>query len=152
MRKSSAGNRLTVVAQALLQLTAKLAQQAISLSSVRMLWLTAHCFASQTGYYKRKLACFCRQHCPLEGLLAYGFCLLLCRKIALLLTTVFLGQRTVRLQALQLALRTMSAALVPPTHAFDGLLGLPGRTASQIELSSHTNCSAKQGLVLVADF
>ncbi len=30
----------------------------------------------------------------------------------------------------------MSAALVPPTDAFDGVLGLPGRTASQIE---HTN-------------
>ena len=53
---------------------------------------------------------------------------------------------------LQLALRTMSAALVPPIHAFDGLLRLPGRTASQIELSSHTNCSAKQGLVLDPDF
>ncbi len=77
--------------------------------------------------------------------------MLLCRKIALLLTTVFLGQRTVRLQALQLALRTMSAALVPPTHAFDGVLGPPGRTASQIELSSHTNCSAKHGLVFDGD-
>ena len=31
-------------------------------------------------------------------------------------------------------LRTISAALVPPIHAFDGLLGLAGRTASQIEL------------------
>ena len=69
-----------------------------------------------------------------------------------LLTTGFLGQRTVRVKALQLALRTISAALVPPTHAFDGSLGLPGRTASQIELSSHTNCSAKQGLVLDTDF
>ncbi len=69
-----------------------------------------------------------------------------------LLTTGFLGQRTVRVKALQLALRTISAALVPPIHAFDGLLGLPGRTASQIELSSHTNCSAKQGLVLDTDF
>ena len=63
----------------------------------------------------------------------------------------FLGQRTVRVKALQLALRTLSAASVPPTHAFDGVLGLAGRTASQIELSSHTNCSAKQGLVLDAD-
>jgi len=55
----------------LLQLTAKLAQQAIS--SVRMLWLTAHCFASQTGYYKRKLAWFYRQHCPLEACLPMAF-------------------------------------------------------------------------------
>ncbi len=70
-------------------------------------------------------------------------------KFALLLTTGFLGQRTVRVKALQLALRTISAALVPPTHAFDSVLG---RTASQIELSSHTNCSAKQGLVLDTDF
>jgi len=62
-----------------------------------------------------------------------------------LLTTGFLGQRTVRVKALQLALRTMSAALVPPIHAFDGLLGLLGRTARQIELSSHTNCSARTG-------
>jgi len=41
-------NRGLLAAQALLQLTAKLAQQANSLSSVKMLWLTAHCFASQT--------------------------------------------------------------------------------------------------------
>ncbi len=62
-------NRGLLVAQALLQLTAKLAQQADSLSSVTMLWLTAHCFAAQTGHYKRKLACFYRQHCPLEACL-----------------------------------------------------------------------------------
>jgi len=30
--------------------------------------------------------------------------------------------------------------------------GLAGRTASQIELSSNTNCSAKQALVLDTDF
>ncbi len=53
-------NRGLLVAQALLQLTAKLAQQENSLSSVKMLWLTAHCFAAQTGCYKRKLACFYR--------------------------------------------------------------------------------------------
>jgi len=56
-----------------------------------------------------------------------------------MLTTDFLGQRTVRVKALQLTLRTLSAALVAPTHAFDVVLGLAGRTASQIELSSHTN-------------
>ncbi|KAA6421309.1 MAG: hypothetical protein FRX49_08795 [Trebouxia sp. A1-2] len=39
----------------------------------------------------------------------------------------------------QLALRTLSAALVPPTHMFDGVLGLPDRTASQVELLSHTD-------------
>jgi len=61
-------NRGLLVAQALLQLTAKLAQQANSLSSVKMLWLTAHCFAAETGYYKRKLGCFYRQHCPLKRL------------------------------------------------------------------------------------
>ena len=37
-------NRGLLVAQALLQLTAKLAQQANSLSSVKMLWLTTHYF------------------------------------------------------------------------------------------------------------
>jgi len=73
-------------------------------------------------------------------------------KLGPLLTTDFLGQRTVRVKALQLALRTISAATVPPTHAFDGVLGLPDRTASQVELSSHTNCCAKQGLVLDTDF
>jgi len=66
-------NRALLVIQAFLQLTAKLAQQANSLSSVKMLWLTAHCFASQTGYYKRKLACFCRQHCSLEACLPTAF-------------------------------------------------------------------------------
>ncbi len=65
----STENRGLLVAQALLQLTAKLAQQANSLSSVKMLWLTAHCFAAQSGDYKRNLACFYRQHCPLEACL-----------------------------------------------------------------------------------
>ncbi len=69
----------------------------------------------------------------------------------LLLTTDFLGQRTVRVKAQQPALLTLSAASVPNTHAFDGVLGLAGRTASQIELSSHTNSSAKQALVLDSD-
>ncbi len=66
-------NRGLLVAQALFQLTAMLAQQASSLSSVKMLWLTAHCFVSQTGYYTRKLACFHRQHCPLEACLPMAF-------------------------------------------------------------------------------
>jgi len=66
-------NRGLLVAQALLQVTAKLAQQANSLFLVKMLWLTAHCFDSQTGYYKRKLACFHRQHCPLETCLLMAF-------------------------------------------------------------------------------
>ena len=61
-----------LVAQALFQVTAKLAQQANSLSFVNMLWLAAHCSASQTGYYKRKLACH-RQHCPLESCLLMFF-------------------------------------------------------------------------------
>ncbi len=112
--------------------------------SVKMLWLIAHCFDSQTGYYKRKLACFHRQHCPLETclLMAFDFASLLHNsKLALLLTTDFLGQRTVRVKALQLARRTISAALIPPAHTFDGVLGLTCRTASQVELSSHTNRS-----------
>jgi len=66
-------NRGLLVAQALLQLTAKLAQQANSLSSVKLLWLPARCFAAQTGYYTRKLACFYRQHCPLEACLPMAF-------------------------------------------------------------------------------
>ena len=77
-------------------------------------------------------------------MLAYGFSLLHSSKTALLLTTDFPSQRTVRVKALQLVLQTFSAALIPPTHAFDGVLGLAGRTASQIELSSYTNCSASK--------
>ena len=46
-------SRGLLVAQALLQLTAKLAQQADSLPPVNMPWHTAHCIASQTGYCKR---------------------------------------------------------------------------------------------------
>ena len=61
-----------------------------------------------------------------------------------LLTVGFLGQSTLRVNALQLALQTVSGATIPSTHAHDGLLGRPGRTASQITLSSHTNCSAGQ--------
>ncbi len=44
-------NRGLLVAQALLQVAAKLAPQANSLSCLNILWLTAHCFATQTGYY-----------------------------------------------------------------------------------------------------
>ena len=69
-------------------------------------------------------------------------------ELALLLTTDFLGQRTVRVKALQIARRTISAALIALAHKFDGKLGLSGRTASQVELSSHTDRSAKQGPVL----
>ena len=116
-----------------------------------MLWLIAHCFDSQTGYYKKKLACFHRQHSPLETclLMAFAFASLLHNsELALLLTTDFLGQRTVRVKALQIARRTVSAALIAPAHKFDGVLGLSDRTASQVELSSHTDRSAKQGPVL----
>ncbi len=79
---------------------------------------------------------------------------LLHSKLALLLTTGFLGQRILRVKALQLALRAISTAPVPPTHAFDGVLECTrlSLTASQIELSSHSNCSAKPGLVLDTDF
>ncbi len=87
-----------------------------------------------------------------RGLVAYVFCLLLCSNLAPLLTTNFLGQRTVRVKALQLALQTISAALVPPTHMYNGVLGLPGRTASHIELSLHMNRSAEHGLLLDTDF
>ena len=55
------------------------------------------------------------------------------KKLALVLTTDFLGQHTVKGKALQLVLRTLSAALVPLTHAFDGELDLAGRTASQTD-------------------
>ena len=67
-----------------------------------------------------------------------------------LLKTDFLGQRTDRVKVLQLARRTIFAALIPPAHTFDGVSGLSGRTARQVELSSHTNRAAKQGLVLDA--
>ena len=53
------------------------------------------------------------------------------------LINFFLGQRTVRVKALQQALRTSS----PPvsfTSEYNGLLGLPERTASQVDLSSPT--------------
>ena len=55
-------NRGLLVAQALLQVTAKVAPQQTpcllckcSAENVPS-WLTAHCFALQTGYHKRKLA------------------------------------------------------------------------------------------------
>ena len=76
--------------------------------------------------------------------------MLLCSKVGTLLTVGFLGQSTVRVNALQLALQTISGATVPSTHAYDSVLGLPGRTASQVTLSSHT--SAGQALLLDTDF
>ncbi len=132
-----------LAAQALLQLTAKLAQQANSLSSVKMLWLTAHCFASQTDTTEEswpiftdstallRLACLwlspaaVQQTCPAAD-------------IRFSRSTHSQGQSFKA--NLQLALQKISAALIPPAHAFDGVP--PGRTASQIELSLHTNYSA----------
>ena len=37
-------------------------------------------------------------------------------------------------------------------HAYDGMLGLFGRTGSQMTLLQHTGCSAKQTPVLDTDF
>ncbi len=133
-----------LVAQALLQLTAKLAQQANSLSFVKMLWLTLlHKLDNTTESWPdfTDKTALLRPAC-LWVLLAAQ------QQNFPPADNRFLSQRKVRVKALQLALRTFSAALVPPTYAFDGVLGLAGRTASQIELSSHTNCSAKQGLLL----
>ena len=45
-----------------------------------------------------------------------------------------------------------TCATVPSTHAYDDLLGLPGRTASQVTTSSRTNRSAGQALFLDTDF
>ena len=95
-----------------------------SLSSVKMLWLTAHCFASEKLYYKRKLVCFHKQHCPLETCLVMAFACYTAAHLPSCWQTDFLGRRTVRVKALQLALRTLSAAVVPPTHAFDGELAV----------------------------
>ena len=78
--------------------------------------------------------------------------MLLCSKVGTLLTVGFLGQSTVRVDALQLALQTRSGATVPSTHAYHGLLRLRGRTAGQFTLSSRTNCSAGQPLLLDTDF
>ncbi len=50
----------------------------------------------------------------------------------------FLGQRTVRVKALQQALWTRSSPPVSATRAYNGLLGLRERTASQVDLSSPT--------------
>jgi len=50
-----------------------------------------------------------------------------------------------------LLLQTISAALAPPTYVYDSILGLPDRTASQIELSLHMDGSAEQGLLLDTD-
>jgi len=141
-------NRGLLVAQALLQLTAKLAQQANSLSSVKMLWLTAHFFAAQNGYYKRKLACFYRQHCPLEACLPMA---LACCCAANLPSADNRFPRSTHSQGQSSAASAMDdICRTGPTYT--RVRWLPGRTASQIELSSHTNCSAKQGLVLDTDF
>jgi hypothetical protein len=76
--------------------------------------------------------------------LASGFCL------KPLLTIDLLGHCTVRL--LQLALQTLPAAALPPTYAYADVLSLPGSNTSQIELSSHSNFSAVQTLVLDTDY
>jgi hypothetical protein len=132
----------------LLQLTAKLAQQANSLSSVEMLWLTAHCFAAQTGYYKRKPACFYRQHCPLEACLPMA---LACCCAANLPSADNRFPRSTHSQGQSSAASaTDDICCTGPTYTRVRWFTRP--TASQIELSSHTNCSAKQGVVLDADF
>ena len=78
--------------------------------------------------------------------------MLLCSKVGTLLTVGFLGQSTVRVNALQLALQTISGATVPSTHARDGLVVQPGRTAGQVTVSSRTDCCAGQALLLDTDF
>ena len=72
--------------------------------------------------------------------------MLLCSKVGTLMTVGFLGQSTVRVNALQLALQTVSGATVLSIH--DGLLGWSDRTASQVTLASRTNCFAGQALLL----
>ena len=64
---------LQMCLQKLLHGHAQNAQQANPLSFVKMLRLIAHCFASRTGYYKRKLAWFHKWHCPRETCLLMAF-------------------------------------------------------------------------------
>ena len=56
--------------------------------------------------------------------------MLLCSKVGTLMTVGFLGQSTVRVNALQLALQTVSGATILSIHGYDGLLGWSDRTAS----------------------
>ena len=74
------------------------------------------------------------------------------QQVGTLMTVGFLGQSTARVNALQLALQTVSGATVLSIHAYDGLLDWSDRTASQVTLASRTNCFAGQALLLETDY
>jgi len=104
--------------------------------------------AAQTGYYKRKLACFYRQHCPLEACLPMA---LACCCAANLPSADSRFPRSTHSQGQSSAASaTDDICRTGPTYTRVRWFTRP--TCSQIELSSHTNCSAKQGLVLDTDF
>ena len=68
-----------------------------------------------------------------------------------LLTVGFLGQSTVRVNAFQLALQTISVAAYSTYTCVQCFNGRPGCTASQVTVVTH-KCFAGQALLLEADF
>ena len=106
-------NRGLPDAQALLQLTAKLAQQAnLSYCEIAPATSMLLCW---TNWIPSKEGCPVFTHSTgVEGLLAHAFCLLHNSKVGALLATGFLGQRTVN--DLHVALQTITAASLAPTN------------------------------------
>ncbi len=131
-------NRGLLVAQALLQVTAKLAQQANSLSFVKIFWLTAHCFASQPGSTKESGPHFTDS----TALLRPALFSLAAAAAANCCPADNRFSRSKHLQGQR------SATIATGVICRIGM----ARTASQIELSLHRKCSATQKLVLNTDF
>ena len=119
-------NRGLLVAQSLLQLTAKLAQQANFLIFCSVLSNFLFCQSmllglinSMNGIQGKSAGIFTQTTLTLGALLTYVFCLLHSSGIGTLVIAGFLGQEST---PLNLALQTISATTMGLTHAYDSIL------------------------------
>ena len=110
-------NRGLLVAQSLLQLTAKLAQQANFLTFCQSMLLGL--INSMNGIQGKEAGIFTQTTLTLGALLTYVFCLLHSSGIGTLVIAGFLGQEST---PLNLALQTISATTMELTHAYDSIL------------------------------
>ena len=119
-------NRGLLIAQALLELTAKLVQQARCMAFCE--YALAHSMlACWRNWIPGKKAClFCQTALVFQSLFAYCFCGLQCIKVKPC------SQRSKYSHSQRKALSSKPAATVTLVHAYDGITGIVSRTAGQI--------------------
>ena len=149
-------NRGLLVAQSLLELRAKLVQQASYLvfcenavaDSILACWRN-WILGKKAGLFKNKILPdspgLSRSGCPWLLLAAM-------HQSEAMLTAGFRGRKTVTVNALQSALSSKSAATVILVHAYDDIVSTVSRTAGEIALLLCAECSAEQAPVLDTDF